>query len=247
VEVELNFTGQMVRPPPSEVSENYPKEVEWMDRYLGELRSLLESRGIEERTLWVLVSDHGEGLYRHNHLGHATFVLEDQLRLLLQVRGPGVPEGRVVEQPAVMMDVAPTILDLVGLPIPSEVEGRSLVGCWDGGSCPDRDRWWAYGYNHRTRRLASIAEYQWPYKYIWKRGSGKRVFNLDRDPEEDNNLIDVRPHPKEVLELSRRFHRQRPKLAWILNHRQRRIQHKDSLELLKSLGYIGDTGSDPGK
>ena len=244
VELELGFRGRLKSPPASEVMEAYPKEVAWADKYLGKLRELLESLGIGDRTLWVIVSDHGEGLYRRGYLGHSAYVFEDQLRILWQMRGPGVPRGKVVDNTRVMvMDVGPTLLDLIGLPIPEGVEGHSLVECWEGGRCPERREWWAYGLKHGSNRLAAAAGYKWPYKWMWKRRRGKAAFDIGNDPWEEKDLLGPPPHPRELVDLSREFKAWRPKLAFRLTHRQRVAGHPEQLEMLKALGYVG-TGAD---
>ena len=244
VELELGFRGRLMRPPPSEVMEAYPKEVAWTDKYVGELRELLESLGIGDRTLWVIVSDHGEGLYRRGYLGHSAYVFEDQLRILWQMRGPGVPPGKVVDNTrAMMVDVGPTLLDLIGLPIPKGVEGHSLVECWGTGRCPERREWWAYGLKHGSNRLAAAAGYKWPYKWTWKREVGKSAFDIRSDPWEEKDLLGPPPNPRELVDLSREFKNWRPKLAFRLTHRQRVAGHPEQLEMLKALGYVG-TGAD---
>ena len=124
MEIQFQFSGRLIRPAPSDVLDNYRVEVEYTDRYLGELEALFESRGIGEDILWVIVSDHGEGLFNHNCLGHAEYVFEDQLRILWLMRGAGVPEGRVVDDTAALMvDVPATLLDLVGLPASDASKG----------------------------------------------------------------------------------------------------------------------------
>jgi arylsulfatase A-like enzyme len=242
-ELELRFTGRLAKAPPSHVREIYPKEVEWVDLHVGKLRSLLESLGIDEQTLWLIVSDHGEGLYRHGHLGHSANVFEDQLRILWQMRGPGVPRGKVVDDTrALMMDVAPTLLDLVGLPTPQEMEGHSLVACWEEGSCPDRKQWWAYGLKHGNNRLAAVAGYKWPYKWMWKREAGKGAYEISQDPWEENDLLGPPPHPRELVDLSLGFRRLRSELVRRLNERQQVAADSDQLEMLRALGYVGDAG-----
>lgn len=245
VSLELGFRGRLQQASPSEVAEYYPQEVEWADRHVGKLRDLLDSLGIGEETLWIIVSDHGEGLYRHGYLGHSAYAYEDQLRILWQMQGPGIPEDKIVDRtPVMMMDVAPTLLDLVGLPLPEGVEGYSMMGCWQDGPCPERTEWWAYGLNHGNNRLAAAAGYKWPYKWMWKRQEPKRAYHLGEDPWEEKNLLGPPPHPQELVDLAREFQEFRPSLAFRLSHRQRVAGSPDQLEMLKALGYVG-TGTEP--
>ena len=138
VAIGLTFSGRLLRPAPSDVLGNYEKEVAYTDRHLGKLRGLFENAGIGDEVLWVLISDHGEGLFRHGLLGHAEYVFEDQLRVLWLFNGPGVPPGRVVTTtPALLIDVAPTLLDLVGL-APPETMGGALYDGMLGAEGPVR-------------------------------------------------------------------------------------------------------------
>ncbi len=240
VRLDLSFSGRLVRPAPSDVLENYAVEVEYADRYLGELRDLFEAAGIDERVLWVIVSDHGEGLFRHGLLGHAEYVFEDQLRVLWLFSGPGVPRGRVVrETPALLMDVAPTLLDLVGLAAPSDVTGRSQVECWEDGRCPPPPDFWSFGLRHETNAMTALAGYRWPYKWIWRRGEGRQAHQVLDDPDEQRNLLESgRERPAELQFLAENFRGQRRQLQELLRTRKRFGDHERRLELLRSLGYI---------
>ncbi len=239
--LELQFNGKMVRPPPSEVLENYRLEVAYTDRYVGELRRLFRSLDIEDEILWVIVSDHGEGLFHHDTLGHAADVFEDQLRLLWLLMGPGLPSGKAVDgTPALMVDVAPTLLDWVGLAPPVDMEGISRVGCWSEGPCPDREAWWAYGLNHDTNRLTAMAGYRWPYKWIWKKGRGRQAHLLSDDPWEEKDLLELpgRERPSELKLMAEEFREQRYRLAQPLRLPRRLLHLQKNLELLRALGYI---------
>ena len=97
-------------------------------RFLNELAG----RPGWEDTLFILTSDHGEGLDDHPSVkrsrGHGRLLYESQLRvpLILLHKLDRSPEGRVVEQPVRLLDVMPTILELVQVPVPAGLEGRSL-------------------------------------------------------------------------------------------------------------------------
>jgi hypothetical protein len=242
VEIELIFEGKLIRPPPSDVLDNYRLEVEYADHYLGELRKLLESDGIGDEVLWILVSDHGEGLFRHGALGHAEYVYEDQLRVLWMMSGPGIPRGSVVSDAAVRMnDIAPTLLDVMSLSARGDMDGVSRVGCWEGGGCPIPEEWWAYSVRHETNRLMMLSGYRWPYKWLWKRGEGRRAFQLADDPWEERNVLDVSgvEHPADLRSLAEGYREQRQGLAEHLRAAGRALDHEKHMELLRSLGYIG--------
>ena len=239
--LELHFSGQLQRPPPSVVLPNYDKNVATMDRYLGELVDKLDSLGIGDETLLVLVSDHGEGLFEHDIVGHASHVYEDQLRIVWMMRGAGLPEGHVIaDRPGLMIDVAPTILDIVGLSH-SGMEGRSWVGCWESNTCPEPEPFWAYGLSHETRGLTGMASYRWPYKWMWRRGLKRIAFDVASDPwEEDNLLEDPGPHnPAALKESAEAFRTERRRLSNALHESGETAVSSETERLLESLGYIG--------
>jgi len=107
----------------------YDAAVVGTDHLVAELLAGLEERGAMERTLVVFLSDHGEELYRHNgYLYHACSVYESTLHVPLGISGlPGLPAGGRVSQPVELIDVAPTLYELLGLPAPGEQHGVSRV------------------------------------------------------------------------------------------------------------------------
>jgi arylsulfatase A-like enzyme len=106
----------------------YRGEIDFMDRYLGEIRARLEAAGLTDSTVVVFTSDHGDEFLDHDGLGHAGTVYEELLRVPLVISWPGVvPAGRSIESPVTLTDVAPTLLALAGIETPPGMAGRSLV------------------------------------------------------------------------------------------------------------------------
>ena len=245
VALEILFAGQLARPTPGDVLPGYEAEVAFADRYVGKIDALLETYGIRDDTLFAIVSDHGEGLFAHTVLGHASHVYEDQLRILWMMRGPslGIPSGRVVEERVgLISDVAPTILDLLGLPSRG-MAGSSLVGCWDDERpCPPTPTFWSYGLFHETRGLTGMAAYEWPYKWMWRRGFKRIAFDVSKDPWETVNLLDhPGPHnPEPLKRAAEHFREERRRLSKALEKTRRESPNEEHEKLLKSLGYIGN-------
>jgi len=107
----------------------YDGEVAFVDELVGRLLGALASLGLEGSTLVVLTSDHGEDLYEHNDYPfHSPSMYASSLRVPLIVAFPGVlPEGEATDHPASLVDLAPTILGLVELPVPSSFQGTNLL------------------------------------------------------------------------------------------------------------------------
>jgi arylsulfatase A-like enzyme len=102
---------------PARYRARYDAEIRYTDDHVSAIVAALRTRGLWDRTLFVLTADHGEALGEHDYwFAHGWFVSDDQLRVPLIVHGGGFPAGRRVGASVSLVDVAPTILDAVGLP-----------------------------------------------------------------------------------------------------------------------------------
>jgi arylsulfatase A-like enzyme len=180
----------------------YDGAIALMDRQIGRLRSALETKGIFDRTAVIVTADHGESLGDHGENGHGIFIYESAIRVPLIVRWPGVPPRRVPDL-AQIVDVAPTVLELQGLPLPP-MDGISLVPLLIGG---------------RSEARTGYAESLYPMQYGWSalrsvRGGRFKLidaprpelYNLEADPGETRNLHDIEPAAaRELLAKLRTF------------------------------------------
>jgi len=115
---------------------NYDREIRFFDDELQRLLSGLERLGLRDRTLIVLTSDHGESLDENHYLlehGAAPYQPTAGVPLVLVLPGR-VPAGRVVSAPVGVIDLLPTICEILGVAAPRAVQGESLVPAWEGGS-----------------------------------------------------------------------------------------------------------------
>ncbi|MCB9882000.1 MAG: sulfatase [Planctomycetes bacterium] len=106
----------------------YHAEIAYTDLVLGELLDGLRARGILDETLVIVTSDHGEELFDHGNFGHGGTLYEEQLRIPLIARLPGVfePSGRITT-PVRLVDIAPTVLDVLDRPVPLVWVGTTLL------------------------------------------------------------------------------------------------------------------------
>ena len=112
---------------------DYEREVRYTDDLFGGVLDALEAGGLAERTILVVTSDHGEGFAEHFWNGHGFDLHDEALLVPLLVRAPGlVPAGRVVEEQIGLVDLTPTLLELVGVPTPPDVQGRSFASLLTG-------------------------------------------------------------------------------------------------------------------
>jgi len=106
----------------------YEDEIAFMDTQIGRLLHELARLDLERETLVVLIGDHGEGLGQHQELRHGTFLYETTLHVPLIFRCPAtIPDGQKVTAQIRTIDIAPTILDLVGRPPCDHAQGITLL------------------------------------------------------------------------------------------------------------------------
>ena len=105
----------------------YDGEIAYVDSQIGVLLSQLEELGIRERTLVVYTSDHGEGLGEHGEQTHSMLVYDATMHVPMILHAPSVlPQGKVIQRQTCLVDVAPTILHLLGVDVPEQLDGINL-------------------------------------------------------------------------------------------------------------------------
>ncbi len=181
----------------------YDGAIAYLDICLQRLFGALDDLGLAESTLVVLTADHGESLYEHECYFDHHGLYEPTLRVPLVFRMPGtVPAGGRFGGNAVLADVMPTILDILGVDREIDFEGQSLFPEMAG-----------------ERRVPTaefyITECTWMRKHGWRTPQWKLIhalepdfhfkpevelYNLVRDPEESENLADVEPKICAALE-----------------------------------------------
>jgi len=108
-------------------SDLYTGEIAYTDEQIGRLLEKLEELGVRDRTLVVLTADHGEGRGEHGEQTHALLMYDSTLHVpMIYSAPPPFPQGKRAIDQASLVDVMPTILDLVDIAAPSNLDGRSL-------------------------------------------------------------------------------------------------------------------------
>ena len=111
----------------------YDGEIRLVDDSIGRLRGALQRLGLGENTVIVVTSDHGDEFFEHGRKGHHRTLYEEVLAVPLVVSVPGlVPQQASPTDEVSIVDVLPTILGIVGVPVPEDVEGRDLRPLWRG-------------------------------------------------------------------------------------------------------------------
>jgi len=152
-----------------------------LDYHLGRLFAAMEELGVFANTLFVFSSDNGLALGSHGLMGKQS-LYEHSMKVPLIVSGPGIPKGRS-DALVYLMDLFPTLVDLVGAPIPPGLDGVSLKPILIGRSRGVRDTLFT-AYREVQR---AIRDERWKL-IIYPRINRKQLFDLRNDPEETHDL-----------------------------------------------------------
>jgi len=202
----------------------YDAEIVAMDRSIGQLIEAMRSRGLYENSLIVLTSDHGEEFSEHGTVGwHSHTLYEELLRVPLILKLPGGDlAGTTVETSARLIDVAPTIVEAVGLASPPEFGGSALLGDRPSRSSPVVAR-----IDHGSLEVESLRVEHWK----WFAG---RLYDLRTDPNEQRDLAAAKPELAARLEARlQQLVAEGPSMTAVAVD-----PDEETLEQLRALGYL---------
>ena len=232
------FAGQYAENP-------YAGEVAFSDAALAPLLAGVTSPD----TLIVVTGDHGEGLGQHGEMTHGLFAYEQTLRAPLIITRPGhIPRGRVVTERVRHVDILPTVLDLLGLPEASGVQGSSLSLLLAGDSRVAAGRNEPAAYfealtPYLTRGWAPLRGYrQGKYKFVDLPIA--ELYDVEADPGELVNLAGEDPRRVAVMRADLQDHLAAAVGGGAIT--EVAAESGATLERLRSLGYVGaSTAPDP--
>jgi arylsulfatase A-like enzyme/Flp pilus assembly protein TadD len=216
--------------------EPYQGEVAATDAALGPLLAPLLEAGAPSRTLVVFTSDHGEALGEHGETTHGVFAYEATLRVPLVLWAPGLFAPGVVRSPVRHVDLLPTLLDALGLEVPRDLPGRSLLPVIAGRGGPAPESY--------LEALSSSLNRGWAPLHGAIHGGLKYVdlplpelYDLREDPGEARNLAATRQGDLERMRsLLDRLR------ADDVGVGSRVEEEEATLERLRALGYVAEAG-----
>ena len=212
----------------------YHGEVAYTDSLLGPVLEPLLRAGKDGRTLVVLTSDHGEGLGEHGEKTHGIFAYDTTLRVPLVLYAPRLFEPRAPRERVRHVDILPTVLDALGLEVPKDATGRSLLALASGrGAAPAPSYFEALSssVNRGWAPLTGLARDR--FKYIDL--PIPELYDLEADPHETKNIAATETRTLEEI---------RAQLARLrdADHGIARGQEDgETRERLRSLGYASAT------
>lgn len=169
-------------------SSPYDGEIAYVDAHVGRVLDATS----KSPTVVLVTADHGESLGEHGESTHGVFVYDATLSVPFLLAGPGVGSGLVSRLLARGVDVAPTLLDLAGMPALGDIDGRSLRDAANGRTQPEQP---AY-----AESLFAERNLGWAPLYAWRTGRDKLIlapslelYDLEADPGETNNRATAAP------------------------------------------------------
>jgi len=189
----------------------YDGEISFVDSEIGRLTAWLDKNRLSERTLVVVVGDHGESLGEHDFSGHTLFLYENIVRVPMILAHPGaVPVGRRFSDVVEASDLFATTLELMGWSIPGDLRTRSLVPLFSGQSLKPADAYsesnYAFGAFGWSQQRCLIRD-RW--KYI--ASTDPSLYDVVADSQETKNLIGERPQiAEQMLVALREFYESVP-------------------------------------
>jgi len=230
--------------PPAPYDELYPNhpylgEIAYTDSQLGRLWTYLESNGLDENTVLIFCADHGESLGEHEESTHGFFIYQEGIHVPLIVVLPLKKfQGQSRDTVVSLVDIFPTVLEMAGLPLPSQNQGQSLVPLFSNDQGPEDSFAYAETYYPRFHygwsELKSIQDGQ--FKLII--APELELYDLINDPDEIINLVDSRSQEtRRLMGLANRFMEESSRNALEMDYRS---MDEETRQKLTALGYIGN-------
>jgi arylsulfatase A-like enzyme/Flp pilus assembly protein TadD len=190
-----HFPYEAPRPFSDDFSVPYDAEIAFADFHLGRLLAVLDELGLTDTTLVVVAGDHGEGLGQHDEAAHACLIYESTMQVPLVMRcGERLGGGVHIDREVSLVDVAPTVLSMLGVEQPEGLDGVDLTRPAAGPRPIFLETLQGLS-DHGWAALLGVRE--GAMKYIY--GPEAELYDLARDPFEQNDLLLSRPQVAEAM------------------------------------------------
>ncbi len=216
----------------------YDGEIAWADKHLGLILKAVKDYGLDRKTIIVVTADHGEGFFEHGQIVHGYGLGDELLHIPLIIKTPAPETFLSPETTVSSVDIYPTILDLLGLPLKKRIDGKSLANVRAGkpGQTRRPNEPVFAELDAGGKRLRAMIEGRFKLIHDLK-GKTFELYDLLEDPAERNDLVLKRPEIAGNLKNRLK--------EWTIAQRKRKgpppAKAKPSartLEGLKALGYI---------
>jgi len=186
---------------------DYLRLIAGLDHEVGRLLDALEEHGLAENTIVVFVSDNGYLHGNHGSIGKRA-AYEESMRVVMLVRDPRAPAGLVRDELVLNVDVAPTLLELAGVPAPAGMDGRSLAPLIRGGQVDWRKDFLYEYFRHKRYPVPTMFAVRTETEKLVRypaHPSWEELFDLRADPYETRNLAADPKHATDLRQLRARL------------------------------------------
>jgi arylsulfatase A-like enzyme len=173
----------------------YDEKINDVDRRFSQFVERLKDMGLLDKTIVILVSDHGTEFYEHNRFDHGFSLYDELIHVPLVFWLPDAKGGRVIDEQVRALDIMPTIFDLLGIrygpKLEEQMKGVSLLPLMNG----EHTELVAFSetdYRLYTHKRSIRTPQGWKFIYTMETGE-KELYNLKEDPGELNNLLEKEP------------------------------------------------------
>lgn len=215
----------------------YDGEVAYVDFAMGKLFQYLDEKGLFEKTMVILTGDHGESLFEHGEETHGFFAYNSAIWVPFLISVPGL-KPRKVSQNVSHVDIFPTVCDVLHAQKPDGLHGVSLLPCLEGKKLDSRIIYFESLSPYYSWGWAPVRGFVYQYqKYI--DSPLPEFYDLNKDFGETENLApekSMKPFKRRLDEIVQAYSRNEKDFA------AKKID-KDSLDRLRSLGYIASLPS----
>ncbi|MBN1765576.1 MAG: sulfatase-like hydrolase/transferase [Sedimentisphaerales bacterium] len=220
----------------------YAGEMAFTDFCIKQVMDKLKDLDIYDSSLIIITGDHGEMLGEHGEAEHGFFIYQSNIKVPLIIKVPGRGKQLRVTDNVSLVDIVPTVCNLLEIRVPEEVQGRDLSGYFKGGKVTGPDRFlYCESFTplkHNCNPLLGVVHSEWKYIHTTR----PELYHVTVDPGETENLFEKEPQ---------RVHLMREHLNLIKEEYSHRDTSESRLELdeegrkrLESLGYVGSMDID---
>lgn len=194
------FEGTMVGALPK-LYRRYCEAITGMDREIGRVLKKIDDDGLRDNTIVIYASDNGYMWGEHRKIG-INWPYEESIKLPFIVRCPWLVDdpGATRSQMILNVDLAPTLLEIAGVPVPDDIEGESFLPFLKNASAPGRDAWLFEYFKYFPENVPNMYGVRTKtHKYFeFEKGLKPELYDLVADPKEENNLFGT-PAGKNLL------------------------------------------------
>ncbi len=205
----------------------YDGEILYLDHHIGRLINVIKKLKLDKKTLIIITADHGEALDNAHgyYFSHENGLTDDQIKVPLIIKFPGCEKiQKIIKDPVSTINIMPTILDIIGVSTPSNLQGKNLF---------KSRRNYVFGENHLGTQNFSIRMDH--FKLIY-RDKKKNFYDLLKDPIESKNIYN--PQNKNCEKMENILIEYIEKTKQIKTKAKTLTPTQEDIRRLKSLGYL---------